>query len=147
MSDRISSEIRQVVANRANNVCEYCLIAEEDAYFRHQVEHIISRKHDGSSELDNLALACVFCNRYKGSDIASLAPETGELVRFYNPRVDRWREHFRLNGVVIKPLTEIGEATVRILQMNHNDQILERQVLSRRRRYPSEAAVLLITEH
>lgn len=147
MSNRISSEIRQIVASRANNVCEYCLIAEDDAYFRFQVEHIISRKHGGSSDLENLALACVFCNRYKGSDIASLTPENGELVRFYNPRTDRWREHFRLNGVLIEPLTEIGEATIRILQMSHDDQILERQVLSARGRYPSEAAVLLITEH
>ena len=94
-----------------------------------------------------MALACVFCNRYKGSDIASLAAGTGELVHFYNPRVDRWREHFRLNGVVIEPLTEISEATIRILQMNHDDQILEREILSRRGRYPSEAALLLTTEH
>ena len=147
MSNYISPETRQIVASRANFVCEYCLIAEADAYFRFQVEHIISRKHGGSSELENLALACVFCNRYKGSDIASLIPESGELVRFFNPRINRWREHFRLNGVVIEPLTEIGEATVRILQMNHDDQILERQVLSRRGRYPSKAAVLLTTEH
>ena len=147
MSNYISPETRQIVASRANFVYEYCLIAEADAYFRFQVEHIISRKHGGSSELENLALACVFCNRYKGSDIASLIPESGKLVRFFNPRINRWREHFRLNGVVIEPLTEIGEATVRILQMNHDDQILERQVLSRRGRYPSKAAVLLTTEH
>ncbi|MCP9495694.1 MAG: HNH endonuclease [Pyrinomonadaceae bacterium MAG19_C2-C3] len=123
------------------------MIAEDDAYFRFQVEHIISRKHGGSSELENLALACVFCNRYKGSDIASLIPETGELVRFYNPRTDRWHEHFRIHGVVIEPLTEVCEATIRILQMNHDDRILERQVLSRRGRYPSEAALLLTTEY
>ncbi|MGI8883818.1 MAG: HNH endonuclease [Pyrinomonadaceae bacterium] len=147
MSNRISSEIRQMVASRANFVCEYCLIAESDAYFKFQVEHIISRKHGGTSELENLALACVFCNRYKGSDIATLSFETGGLIRFYNPRVNRWREHFRLNGVKIESITEIGEATIRILQMNHNDQILERQVLSRRGRYPSEAALLVITEH
>ncbi len=147
MSSRISPEIRQIVASRAGFICEYCLIAEEDAYFKHQVEHIISRKHGGSSEQENLALACVFCNRYKGSDIASLIPETGQLIRFYNPRVDRWREHFRLNGVLIEPLTEIGDATIRILQMNHDDQILERQVLSRRGRYPSGTASLLTTEH
>ncbi len=122
-------------------------MAEEDAYFRFQVEHIISRKHGGSSELENLAFACVFCNRYKGSDIASLKPGTNELVRFYNPRTDRWREHFQLKGVAIDSLTDIGEATARILQMNHDDQLLERQVLSRRKRYPSEAALLLITEH
>lgn len=146
MSNRVNSEIRQIVTTRANSVCEYCLIAEADAYFRFQVEHIISRKHGGSSELENLALACVFCNRYKGSDIASLTPETGELIRFYNPRIDRWREHFRLDGVVVEPLTNIGEATVRILQMNHVDQLSERQVLNRRGRYPSETALILITE-
>lgn len=145
MSSRISSETRQIVARRAGFVCEYCLIAEQDAYFRFQVEHIISRKHGGTSELDNLAFACVFCNRYKGSDIATVAPETSHLVRLYNPRTDRWIEHFRLNGFNIEPLTEIGEATVRILQMNHADQILEREILSRRRRYPSEGARLLIT--
>lgn len=147
MSNHVSPETRQIVASRANFICEYCLIAEADAYFRFQIEHIISRKHDGSSELENLAFACVFCNRYKGSDIASLKPGTNELVRFYNPRTDRWREHFQLNGVAIDSLTEIGEATARILQMNHDDQLLEREVLTRRRRYPSEAALLLITEH
>jgi HNH endonuclease len=141
MSIHLSPEIRQVVASRANHVCEYCLIAEEDAYFRFQIEHIISRKHSGSSEIDNLAVSCVFCNRYKGSDIASLIPGRDELVRFYNPRIDDWREHFRLNGVAIEPLTAIGEATIRILQMSHDDQILERQVLDVRGRYPSEAAL------
>ena len=147
MSSDITPEVRQIVATRAGFVCEYCLIAEEDSYFRHQVEHIVSRKHGGLSELENLALACVVCNRHKGSDIASLIPQTDRLIRFYNPRTDRWREHFRLNGVVIEPLTEIGEATARILQMNHADQILERQILSVHGRYPSEAALLLITEN
>ena len=122
-------------------------MAEEDAYFRFQVEHIISRKHSGSSEIDNLALSCVFCNRYKGSDIASLIPGRNELVRFYNPRNDRWLDQFHLNGVVIEPVTEVGEATIRILQMNHDDQVLERQILNARGRYPSEAALSLITEH
>jgi hypothetical protein len=143
----VNAETRRIVAVRAHHVCEYCLIAEADAFFRFQIEHIISRKHGGNSELENLALSCVFCNRYKGSDIASLNPETNELVRFYNPRTMRWREHFHLNEVVIEPLTEIGEATIRILQMNHDDQILERRVLYNRGRYPSENALLLITEH
>lgn len=132
---------------RANRVCEYCLISEEDSYFQHQIEHIISLKHTGSDELDNLALACVFCNRNKGSDIASLIPETAEVVRLYNPRTDRWADHFQIDEAVIKPLTAIGEATIRILQMNHVDRILEREILSRLGRYPSEAATLLVLEH
>lgn len=147
MSSYISPAIRQQVASRANNVCEYCLIAEEDSYFRHQVEHIISLKHGGSSDLENLALACVFCNRNKGSDVAALAPETQTAVRFYNPRTDRWSDNFLIDGVFIAPLTDSAEATIRILQMNHNDQILEREILAKRGNYPSEAAKLLILEH
>jgi len=147
MSDYVGPETRQLVASRANFVCEYCLIAEEDAYFRFQIEHIVSRKHGGSSQLENLAFACVFCNRYKGSDIASLKRGTNELIRFYNPRTDRWREHFHLKRVFIKSLTDIGAATARILQTNHENQILEREVLRTRGRYPSEGALLLITEH
>ncbi len=129
MSNYINPEIRQIVANRANSICEYCLIAEEDAYFRFQIEHVISRKHNGSSDLENLAYSCVFCNRYKGSDIATLIPQTNELIRLFNPRTDRWHEHFRLQEVTIEPLTQIGEATIRILQVNHEDQILELQIL------------------
>ena len=147
MSSYISLAIRQQVASRANNVCEYCLIAEADSYFRHQVEHIISVKHGGSSDLENLALACVFCNRNKGSDIAAAIPGTKRAILFYNPRTDRWSDNFRINGVVIEALTECAEATIRILQMNHNDQIIEREILSRRGSYPSEAAKLLISEH
>ncbi len=71
MTSDISPESRLIVATRANHVCEYCLVAQEDAYFTLQIEHIISRKHGGSSDVDNLALACVFCNRPKGTDIGT----------------------------------------------------------------------------
>ncbi|MBP9663831.1 MAG: HNH endonuclease [Pyrinomonadaceae bacterium] len=147
MSSHISNAIREQVASRANNVCEYCLIAEEDSYFRHQIEHIVSVKHGGSSDLENLALACVFCNRNKGSDIAAAVPGTQRAILLHNPRTDRWADNFRINGVVIEPLTECGEATVRILQMNHNDRIIEREILSRRGNFPSNAAKLLVFEH
>ena len=147
MSSDITPEKRQIVAVRASFVCEYCLIAEEDAYYKFQVEHIISRKHGGSSELSNLALAYVFCNRHKGSDIASTIPGTNQLIRLYDPRNDRWHEHFRVNGALIEGLTNVGEVTIRILQMNHDDQVLERQVLSIRGRYPCKAALVLTMEH
>ena len=147
MSNYVSAEVRSSVAERAGNVCEYCLIAAEDSYYRHQVEHIISLKHGGSSEVENLALSCVFCNRNKGSDIGSVVANSTDFVRFYNPRTDIWSEHFRLSDVVIEPLTKIGEATVRILQINHEDKMLERVILGRFGRYPNEAAMLLITEH
>ena len=143
----ILTALRNLVYERAEGCCEYCLISEAVSFVKHQIDHIIAEKHGGQTVEENLALSCTICNKYKGSDIASLIPETNELIRFYNPRVDRWSKHFRLNGVVIEPLTDIGEATVRILQVNHDDQILERQVLRQRGRYPSQSALLLITEH
>jgi len=142
----ISAELREFVATRANFVCEYCLIAEEDIYFGCQIEHIISRKHGGTSEPENLAYACTSCNRYKGSDIASMSDETKELIRFYNPRTDRWREHFVPIGIMPIPLTPIGEVTIRILQINSEERLLEREILHRQGRYLSESAILLIAD-
>ncbi|HEX8921153.1 MAG TPA: HNH endonuclease signature motif containing protein, partial [Pyrinomonadaceae bacterium] len=73
MAERISSELRRLIAARANYLCEYCLVAEEDTYFGCEVDHIISVKHGGATKAENLAYACAFCNRYKGSDIASIS--------------------------------------------------------------------------
>ena len=138
MADRVSAELRRLVATRADYLCEYCLIAEEDSFFGCEVDHIIALKHGGSTEPDNLAYACLFCNRNKGSDIASLSQQTGNLVRLFNPRTDRWTEHFRLAEHEIRALTEIGEVTARILRLNDSERLLERYELKAIGRYPAE---------
>lgn len=143
MSNHVSREVRDLVAERAGEICEYCLIAQEDAYFRHQIEHVISIKHGGSSDPNNLAFACIFCNRNKGSDIATMSV-TGELVRFFNPRTDIWSEHFVLKGANFVPLSDVGEATIRILRMNDDERISERLVMIKTGRYPNENAMTLI---
>lgn len=140
MSRYVSANVRLEVAARADFLCEYCLIAEEDTFFGCEVEHIISLKHGGSSESSNLAYACAFFNRHKGSDVGSVS-ETGEFSRFFNPRADRWSEHFRLVGNVIRPRSLIGEVTARILLFNHTDQLLERAGLISVGRYPHAAAL------
>jgi hypothetical protein len=136
MSSYISAELRQLVAVRANYRCEYCLIREEDTFFGCEVDHIISIKHGGATEEDNLAYACMICNRRKGSDLGSILRLTGELVRFFNPRTDKWEHHFELDGALIKPRTGIGEVTERIFEFNNEERILEREELIVLRRYP-----------
>ncbi len=145
--DRVGVELRRLVAARANQLCEYCLLHEDDTYFGCEVDHVVSRKHGGLTEEDNLAYACALCNRNKGSDLGSLEPDTGELVRFYDPRRDRWTDHFRLaeDGVTIVPLTPVGRVTVRILGLNHNDRLLERTELREIGLYPPEAAMRLFS--
>lgn len=136
-----------MVSDRARNICEYCLIAEEDSFYRHQIEHIISLKHDGDSDRSNLALACVFCNRNKGSDVGTFSGIDRTFTRFYNPRTDSWNEHFKLEGILIAGLTDIGEGTARILRFNGDDRLAERKILLERGRYPSESAMLKIRGH
>jgi hypothetical protein len=136
MTSYVTAELRRLIATRANGLCEYCLIHEDDTYFGCQVEHIVSEKHGGPTEAANLAYACVFCNRAKGTDLGTIVPSTGVLIRFFNPRRDRWNDHFALDGVRIKPQTEIGEATIRILRFNDPDRLDERESLERVGRYP-----------
>ena len=141
----VNVALRQEVITRAKQLCEYCLLHEDDTYYGCQVDHIISEKHGGTTTSDNLALACSSCNRNKGSDIGSIVWQSGEFVRFFNPRVDYWNKHFKLKVIEIVPLTEIGEVTVRILDFNHAERIIERQELQARGRFPSPEARILLT--
>jgi hypothetical protein len=101
-----------------------------------EIEHIVAEKHGGPTPADNLALACPYCNRFKGTDLGSLDPETGQLAPFFNPRTQQWFEHFRLEGAVIVPLTPAGRVTVAILHINHPDRMQERQRLIGIGKYP-----------
>lgn len=145
MTSYVSAELRRLVASRARGLCEYCLIHESDTFVGCQVDHIISEKHGGLTIETNLAFACAFCNRYKGTDIGSVIQETGEFLRFYNPRVDCWANHFRLDGFRIEACSPIGEVTVRILALNALERVLEREQLARAGRYPPPEAVGLIS--
>ena len=136
MARWIGTDLRQTIADRANQLCEYCLIADADTFYGCEVDHIISLKHGGSSEIDNLAYACALCNRAKGSDIGSIST-AGEFTRFFNPRTDLWAGHFRLEGAAIRPLTTIGEVTARILGFNETARIHEREEMIRFGKYPS----------
>lgn len=133
---RIPDALRQQVRQRAGDRCEYCRLHIDDAFFAHETDHIIAQKHGGQTDEPNLCLSCFDCNRHKGSDIASLDPDTGQLARLFNPRREPWQEHFALEGVEIVGLTPIGRATVRLLHMNARERLLERTALIALGRYP-----------
>ncbi|OUL34398.1 HNH endonuclease [Nostoc sp. T09] len=145
-SSNVSLELWRLVAHRADYMCEYCLVSEVNRSSGCQVDHIISVKHGGSTTADNLCYACIFCNLQKGSDLGSINWQTGELVRFFNPRRDFWGEHFQLNEAVIQPITDIGEVTARILDFNSDERIIERQALIASGQYPSSSALKRINK-
>ncbi len=132
MSVYIPENLRQLVATRAKMRCEYCCLSLENAYFSFHIDHIVSAKHDGLTIAENLAFACALCNLNKGSDIATFLTTPQIPIRFYNPRTDDWSTHFEvLSTGLLSPKTDIGEATIKILKLNHVDAIIERQEMIR----------------
>lgn len=136
MTTRPSAELRRRVIERADHCCEYCCLPETFCASAHQVDHVIAEKHGGSTTFENLALSCMTCNLRKSSDIASLSPVTGELIPLFNPRRDEWSQHFRLHGVEIVGLTDIGRTTTTFLQLNASERRLERLELIRAGVFP-----------
>lgn len=121
--------IEREVWRRAEGCCEYCQMAHAVYRTPFQIDHVIARQHGGQSHLQNLALACFHCNTHKGPNVAGVDPTTGQIVRLFNPRLDRWAEHFVWEGPQITGLTPIGRATVRTLALNHPDYLSVRQAL------------------
>lgn len=69
--------------------------------------------------------------QYKGTDVASIDHRTGAIIRLFNPRQDRWADHFRFDGAMIEPVSRIGSATVRLLRLNAPERLAERRLLRR----------------
>jgi hypothetical protein len=126
----MDNALRSLVCRQAGDVCEYCRLPQAASRFvRFHVEHIVARQHGGATEAANLALSCSFCNFHKGPNIASLDPETGQLVPLFHPRRDGWTDHFAWEGTTIIGKTPIGRATVQLLAMNDWERVEVRENL------------------
>ena len=130
--------LKRTVRERAHDRCEYCLLPQSavpDASFH--VEHITACQHGGGDDLDNLALACDRCNLYKGPNLTAIDPTTGNIVPLFNPRKEAWDRHFRYSGPEIVGRTDIGRATVRLLNMNAPRRLRLRALLRLGERPPA----------
>lgn len=125
----INAALRKQVYRRARGCCEYCLLPDIAAFAPHEVDHVIAEKHGGLTIATNLALSCTLCNKHKGSDLTSIDPETGDIVPLYHPRKDQWHEHFQIKDALIIALSSKARVTIRLLQLNQQDRIEEREYL------------------
>ncbi|MCI4667618.1 MAG: HNH endonuclease [Bacteroidia bacterium] len=141
---RISKKDREFVKEQANFTCEYCLLHQEDAFFTFHIDHIISLKHGGSNSRENFCLACLYCNLNKGSNVGTVLPPGDRFLPLYHPRKQRWSDHFSIEDILIKPLSEIGEATIKVLDFNHEDRLRERELLLKLGRYPSKESLVYL---
>jgi hypothetical protein len=126
----ISPTLRQKVAEFANYRCCYCQTSQRIVGPLLEIDHIIPEARGGSSQEDNLAIACPMCNSHKSDRVDAIDPDSQTVVRLFHPRRDRWNEHFDWveNGAVIRGKTPVGRATVLALQMNHPDVVSVRQM-------------------
>ncbi len=130
------TELEKHVRRRAHYRCEYCQLPQSASRLRHQVDHIIARQHGGSNAVSNRAFCCVRCNLRKGPNVAGIDRLTGEVVRLYNPRLDRWREHFAWQGPTLVGLTATGRVTINVLAINESDMVAVREALVSEGRFP-----------
>lgn len=123
----ISAEVERRVRAAAQNRCGYCLSPQHLVMARLEIEHIIPLAQGGSSDESNLWLACPLCNRYKANKTTAVDPATGEIVPLFNPRTQKWSEHFRWieSGLRIVGLTPTGRATVAALHLSDDPDVLE----------------------
>jgi len=94
--------------------------------------HIVPRQHGGTDDRSNLALACHRCNLRKGTNPDRIDPVTGGIVPFFDPRRDRWLDHFHFQGPVIEGITAVGRTTVKVRSMNDTRRIERRELLAPR---------------
>lgn len=122
------AEIARLVAARAADRCEYCLMHQALQGATFHVEHATPRAAGGTDAADNLALACPGCNLAKSSRVAATDPVTGGEVPLFNPRTDRWADHFAWDDRRhVAGLTPVGRATVAALHLNHPRRVLIRE--------------------
>lgn len=117
------ASIRRIVAQRAGNRCEYCLLAQAGQEALFHIDHIIPEMDGGLTEPENLALACVSCSLRKGARQFVIDPTTRRLVRLFHPRQQRWAAHFCWNGFRVMGITATGRATVDALKLNRSTML------------------------
>ncbi len=112
------------VRERAGNACEYCHLHQDDSPLAVlHIEHVIPKTHGGSDHLENLALACIDCNLHKGPNLTGIDPEAGAVTELFHPRRHDWADHFTWDGIYLVSSTPIGRTTIRVLNMNSEDQL------------------------
>jgi len=125
----VSKELSALVRERAQYRCEYCRIPEGFAELEFQIDHVVARQHIADNSYENLALSCCRCNWHKGTNLAGIDPETGQRSWLFDPRNQRWPDHFDVRNAFIAGLSPVGRATTELLRMNAPGRVALRREL------------------
>src|SRR5215470_6084754 len=125
--------LRDAVVRRAGHRCEYCQLSAQLQVGGFELDHIMPRSRGGQTDMANMALACPHCNARKWAHVDGEDPVSGQRVALFNPRTQRWEEHFQWSvqrPCEIVGLSAHGRATITRLQMNHPDLVSIRRLLA-----------------
>jgi hypothetical protein len=121
------ADLAREVAARAGDRCEYCRMHQALQGATFHVEHTVPGSRGGSSDLANLAWACPACNLHKSDRVEAVDPESGAMVPLFNPRRDKWSDHFRWEGYQVVGLTPVGRTAVFAFHLNHPRRLMIRK--------------------
>ena len=128
-----SEPLRDAVVRRAGHRCAYCQLSAQLQVGGFELDHVVPRSHGGRMDMANMALACPHCNARKWAHMDGEDPATGQRVALFNPRTQRWEEHFQWSvqrPFEIAGISAHGRATVARLQINHPDLVSIRRLLA-----------------
>ena len=72
----------------------YCHSSQRIMGVRLILDHLTPRARGGTDEEENLWPSCQPCNGFKQARVEAPDPLSGQLVPLFNPRRQRWSEHF-----------------------------------------------------
>lgn len=111
----ITGVTREQVRQRARFTCEYCGIREVDTGDRLTIDHFQPTSQGGDDSLDNLLYCCMRCNQYK----LDYWPAQPDAISLWNPRREPQNQHLlQLEDGTLRPLTAVGDFTLRRLRLN-----------------------------
>lgn len=134
----ISAALRKQVRSDSEARCGYCHAPEAFLGAPLDVDHITPEATGGLTLRENLWLACSRCNDFKGNRVDAEDPTNGERASLFNPRAQRWRDHFEWssNGLTIQGITATGRATVVCLRLNNDFILMARRLWVEAGRWP-----------
>ena len=122
MSTYIPENLRIRITEADSRRCCYCLTSEANSGIPMTYDHIQPVSKGGLTSFENLCLACRCCNEFKGILTEAIDPLIGEMMPLFNPRQQKWSDHFAwsLDSIRLEGLTAIGRATISALRMNNS---------------------------